>query len=218
MLVSTIVFSTLLHHTEKDNTQTTGPIHMTMGHRFRSVPSSFFYTFIHLTGDYPLYKYSNAGRVVNFFMIIIAQGLVAIPLGIIVDGFQAVLEDRIEDGQAKFEADARSSKDADDDTTEKVDIADSAAGADSSAGSGTGVGTGGAADEVAADEVTVDETVQYIFSVLNTHWIKTSSFSPAYIFNIVQMMLMIGAVTLITLKTDTHYSDVTSVLALQFVI
>jgi len=65
--------------------------------RYRSVPSSFWFTFIHLTGDYPLYQYSAAGRVINFAMIILAQGLVGIPLGIIVEGFQSEMSEKIEE-------------------------------------------------------------------------------------------------------------------------
>jgi len=96
MVVCTLFFATLLHETEQGNIQTEGISHYTQSHRFRSVPSSLFYTFIHLTGDYPLMKYSPWGRFVNFFMIILAQGLVGIPLGIIVEGFQAVMEAKID--------------------------------------------------------------------------------------------------------------------------
>jgi len=98
MLICTIVFSTLLHQTEKDNHQTETASHYAMSYRYRSVPSSLFYTFIHLTGDYPLLKYSSLGRVVNFFMIMIGVVLVGIPLGIIVEGFQEVLQNKIEAG------------------------------------------------------------------------------------------------------------------------
>lgn len=96
MCILTLFFSTLLHETEKNNKEVEGVTKYANAYRFRSVPSSFFYTFIHLTGDYPLMKYTPWGRFINFFMILLAQGLVGIPLGIIVDGFQSVMEERIE--------------------------------------------------------------------------------------------------------------------------
>jgi len=95
----TIFFATLLHYTEKDSDQKEGGEQNS--YRFRSVPSSLWYTFVHLTGDYPLYKYSVAGRFVNFVMIILAQGLMGIPLGIIVEGFQSEMNDKIEQANLK---------------------------------------------------------------------------------------------------------------------
>lgn len=46
-------------------------------------------------GAFPRLRYSTAGKFVNFFMILIAAGLVGIPLGVIQQGFQEkLLEDR----------------------------------------------------------------------------------------------------------------------------
>jgi len=88
----TLIFATLLHNTEKDNQQVQGITKETMAFRFRSVPSSLWFTFLHLTGDYPLFKYTNWGRLVNVFMIIFGQILIGLPIGIIIDGFQAEIE------------------------------------------------------------------------------------------------------------------------------
>jgi len=218
MSVSTIVFATLLHHTEKDNLETTGPVHMTMGHRFRSVPSSLFYTFIHLTGDYPLYKYTTAGRIVNFFMIIVAQGLVGIPIGIIVDGFQSVLEDKIEEGQSKFDADqARLEGLSQNDTVKLDDTTKKDADANTEAGSGTGAGGTGA--EVDNSEATQDMfSRKYIFSVLNTHWMKKNASLPAQSFNVKQGLMICAAVILSALRTDVYYVKDNTVIVCQYLV
>jgi voltage-gated potassium channel len=94
LVVWTLVFATLLHETEKDNMQVQGITKMTMAERFRSVPSALFYTFIHLTGDYPLYKYTYWGRLVNVFMIMLGQILIGLPIGIIIDGFQEAIAEK----------------------------------------------------------------------------------------------------------------------------
>lgn len=103
LLISTVVFATLLHNTEKANFSPETATHYTMAYRYRSVPNSLWFTFVHLTGDYPLIKYSTLGRFINVLMIIIAQGLVGIPLAIIVEGFQDVLETRMNEGDEKRE-------------------------------------------------------------------------------------------------------------------
>lgn len=89
MAVCTVFFATLLYYTEKNNdVEDAGK---KMSHRFRSIIHSLFYTFIHLTGDYPLVQYTNAGRVVNFFMIVLAQAFVAIPAAVLIDAFQEIM-------------------------------------------------------------------------------------------------------------------------------
>jgi voltage-gated potassium channel len=95
LAVYTLVFASLLHATEKDNQDKETLTGETMGYRFRCVPTALFYTFLHLTGDYPLYKYSDLGRVVNVFMIVLGQVLIGLFLGIVIDGFQAEMEERV---------------------------------------------------------------------------------------------------------------------------
>jgi len=104
LCIWTLVFATLLHTTEKDNQETQAIGKVTMAQRFRSVPSSLFYTFIHLTGDYPLYKYTMWGRFVNVAMILVGQVLVGLPIGILIDGFQSKAEEiSDESGNARDE-------------------------------------------------------------------------------------------------------------------
>jgi len=92
LCIWTLVFATLLYTTEKDNQQVATVSGESMGYRFRNVPSSLFYTFLHLTGDYPLYKYTDIGKVVNFFMILLGQIFAGLPLGILINGFQEAME------------------------------------------------------------------------------------------------------------------------------
>jgi voltage-gated potassium channel len=106
LCIWTLVFATLLHTTEKDNQETQAIGKVTMAHRFRSVPSSLFYTFIHLTGDYPLYKYTMWGRLVNVLMILVGQVLVGLPIGILIDGFQQKAEEISEDSEEAKAKDA----------------------------------------------------------------------------------------------------------------
>jgi len=107
MMIYTLVFASLLHHTEQHNPQTCTISGESMGYRYRNVFSSLFYTFLHLTGDYPLYKYSLWGKLVNFFMIFVGQILVGLPLGLIVDGFRSEMESMVEQGNKKRRIDQR---------------------------------------------------------------------------------------------------------------
>jgi hypothetical protein len=106
----TIFFANLLHYTEKDNDVVDAG--EKMSHRFRNSISSLWFTFVHLSGDYPLYRYTVLGRLVNFVMIILAQGLMGIPLGIIVDGFRSEMEEKMKAAQTLLdkqkEAEAKS--------------------------------------------------------------------------------------------------------------
>jgi voltage-gated potassium channel len=88
-LILTFFFATLLHFTEKDNDIAVG--HLTMGDRYKDVPSALFFTTLHLSGDYPLYQYTFWGKVINFFIILVGVGLVGIPSGIIVGGFEEIM-------------------------------------------------------------------------------------------------------------------------------
>jgi len=100
-MVWTLIFACLLHMTEQGNTMQQTLTGATMEYRYRSIPTSIYYTFLHLTGDYPLYKYTLSGRVVNFFMIVVGQILVGLPIGIIVDGFQTEFKKAMERGEKK---------------------------------------------------------------------------------------------------------------------
>jgi hypothetical protein len=126
-----IIFASLLYMTEKDNTACPFPIApddaiIALGNstwkwavgdcvcapkgmqleRFNDVPNAMTYTMYHLTGDYPLTDYTFWGKAVNFFMVLFAVSIVAIPSGLIANGFQEVVEDsskaRIEARQRKL--------------------------------------------------------------------------------------------------------------------
>ena len=64
----------------------------TMMDRFRTFLDSLVYTCIHLTGDYPIISYSAWGRVICFFMVIAAVGVVSVPSGLIASGFQDIVQ------------------------------------------------------------------------------------------------------------------------------
>jgi hypothetical protein len=66
----------------------------TMKDRFQSFFDSLIYTGIHLTGDYPIITYSWPARFVNFFMVITAVGVVAIPSGLIASGFVEIVQSK----------------------------------------------------------------------------------------------------------------------------
>jgi len=68
--------------------------------RYSSAFAAMPFTFIHLTGDYPIIEYTLAGRVVCFFMVICGVGLVGIPTGIVADGFKQVVETKTGMGSA----------------------------------------------------------------------------------------------------------------------
>jgi hypothetical protein len=66
----------------------------TMSDRFQNFFDSMVYTGIHLTCDYPIITYSWSGRVVNFFMVIAAVGVVSIPSGLIASGFVEIVRSK----------------------------------------------------------------------------------------------------------------------------
>jgi hypothetical protein len=63
----------------------------TEANRYSSAIASLPIVMIHLTGDYPIVQYNIYGRVVCFFMVVFAAGVVGIPTGIIADGFKEVV-------------------------------------------------------------------------------------------------------------------------------
>ncbi|KAG7358930.1 ion transport protein [Nitzschia inconspicua] len=66
----------------------------TMMDRFRNYFDTFYYTGVHLTGDYPITTYSWPARFTNFFMVIAAVGVVSIPSGLIASGFVDIVQSK----------------------------------------------------------------------------------------------------------------------------
>ena len=65
-----------------------------MSDRFRNYFDSIPLTGIHLTGDFPLVQYCGLGRVVLFFVVIAAVGVVSIPSGVIASGFAEIVQSK----------------------------------------------------------------------------------------------------------------------------
>ena len=59
----------------------------TMADRYRNFFVSMSYTGIHLTGDFPTVEYDAYGRIICFFIVIAAVGVVSVPSGLIASGF-----------------------------------------------------------------------------------------------------------------------------------
>jgi hypothetical protein len=59
--------------------------------RYSSAFASLPFVMMHLTGDYPIIEYNLFGRMICFFMVVFAAGVVGIPTGIIADGFREVV-------------------------------------------------------------------------------------------------------------------------------
>eukprot|EP00536_Pseudo-nitzschia_multiseries_P001364 jgi/Psemu1/250456/estExt_Genewise1Plus.C_170131 len=66
----------------------------TMMDRFRNYFDGFYYTGIHLTGDYPITTYSWPAKFVNFLMVVAAVGVVSIPSGLIANGFVEIVQSK----------------------------------------------------------------------------------------------------------------------------
>eukprot|EP01052_Picozoa_sp_SAG31_P072670 SAG31_NODE_31658_length_365_cov_1.360902_1_plen_121_part_11 len=88
-MITWTLFASLLYLTECNNDEVDAG--RQMRDRFASVPQSMPYTLILLSGDYPLINFSFYGKVVNFFMIIVAQAVVAIPTAITISSFTNVV-------------------------------------------------------------------------------------------------------------------------------
>lgn len=67
-----------------------------MATRYTNFFTSFPLTGIHLTGDYPMTEYGAAGRVVCFFMVIAAVGVVSVPSGLIASGFAEIVQSKVQ--------------------------------------------------------------------------------------------------------------------------
>jgi len=83
------------HSMDIDNLPLYGCIeNCTMSDRYDNFFKSFPLTGIHLTGDFPMVEYDGAGRVVCFFMVIAAVGVVSIPSGVIASGFAEIVQSK----------------------------------------------------------------------------------------------------------------------------
>jgi len=83
------------HSMEIDNLPLYGCIeNCTMSVRYNNFFTSFPLVGIHLTGDFPMVEYDGFGRIVCFFMVIAAIGVVSIPSGIIASGFADIVQSK----------------------------------------------------------------------------------------------------------------------------
>jgi hypothetical protein len=65
-----------------------------MSVRYENMFTSIPLTGIHLTGDFPMIEYDAFGRIILFFMVIAAVGVVAIPSGVIASGFTEIVNSK----------------------------------------------------------------------------------------------------------------------------
>lgn len=65
-----------------------------MSDRYENMIKAIPLTGIHLTGDFPMTEYSGYGRIVLFFMVIAAVGVVSIPSGVIASGFAEIVQSK----------------------------------------------------------------------------------------------------------------------------
>ncbi len=75
----------------------------TMSDRFRNFFVSMSYTGIHLTGDFPAVEYDGYGRIICFFIVIAAVGVVSVPSGLIASGFTEIVESKNSDKNSEFD-------------------------------------------------------------------------------------------------------------------
>ena len=66
-----------------------------MSDRFNNFFASVPLTGIHLTGDFPIIEYGGLGRVILFFVVIAAVGVVSIPSGVIASGFAEIVHSKM---------------------------------------------------------------------------------------------------------------------------
>jgi len=84
-----IIFATLLWLTERDDQFMINDWRQSQ--RYGTVISALPFTLVHLTGDYPLVDYTLHARICLFFALIFAVGVVAVPAGLLANGFQSEL-------------------------------------------------------------------------------------------------------------------------------
>jgi len=58
------------------------------------LPASSRYTAIFTSGDYPLVEFTFWGKVVNFFNVLVAVGVVGIPASVLASGFADLLDQK----------------------------------------------------------------------------------------------------------------------------
>jgi hypothetical protein len=64
--------------------------------RYASVPHALTYTLIHLTGDFPLIKYTLGARVTCFFILVAAVEVMSVPAGLLCGTLTELLESQHE--------------------------------------------------------------------------------------------------------------------------
>ncbi len=98
-----VIFAGLIYlfeYTDSTNEIDPVPLHSsctddcTMMDRFQNYFDSFFVVGIHLTGDYPITTYAWPAKIVNFFMVVAAVGVVSIPSGLIANGFVDIVQSK----------------------------------------------------------------------------------------------------------------------------
>jgi len=65
--------------------------YLRMDQRYGTVIHALPYTLVHLTGDYPLIDYTLASKCCLFVQLLFAVGVVAVPAGLLANGFQSEL-------------------------------------------------------------------------------------------------------------------------------
>jgi uncharacterized protein involved in cysteine biosynthesis len=83
-----IIFGTLFYFTEAKNPD--------VEDGFQTIPMSMFFTVLFLGGEWARCDLSILGRIVGFFLAVIACGVFSLPAGFIMDGFQGLVEEREE--------------------------------------------------------------------------------------------------------------------------
>lgn len=84
-----LIFATLLWLTERhDNFQVDD---LTQAQRYHTVIRALPYTLVHLTGDYPLVDYTIQAKIILFFALLFAVGVVSVPAGLLAAGFMREL-------------------------------------------------------------------------------------------------------------------------------
>jgi hypothetical protein len=86
-----VIFATLLWLTERED-PTKDDDGMRQSMRYSSVVSALPYTLVHLTGDYPIVDYTIQAKIILFFAVLFAAGVVAVPAGLLAAGFVTELK------------------------------------------------------------------------------------------------------------------------------
>jgi hypothetical protein len=117
----------LCEYTDSTNEIDPVPLHSsctddcTMMDRFQNYFDSFYFVGIHLTGDYPITTYDWPAKIVNFFMVVSAVGVVSIPSGLIANGFVEIVQSKNKAKNSGSKDAAAAAAAADDDAVEGDD-------------------------------------------------------------------------------------------------